>query len=81
MARARRFCCGRKRTCLKFCASTFSRILNWKSPWRRVLHLHRQAEDSDIYFVTNTSEFYQENSALFRTVSKSVELWDAETGE
>ncbi len=46
-----------------------------------VLHQHRHAEDSDIYFVTNTSELYQENSALFRTTRKSVELWDAETGE
>jgi len=46
-----------------------------------VLHLHRRTDDSDLYFVTNTSEFYQENSALFRTARKSVELWDAETGE
>ena len=46
-----------------------------------VLHLHRRADDSEVYFVTNTSEFYQENSALFRVNHKSVELWDAETGE
>ena len=46
-----------------------------------VLHLHRRADDSEIYFVTNTGEFYQENSALFRVNYKSVELWDAETGE
>ena len=46
-----------------------------------VLHLHRRADDSEVYFVTNTSESYQENSALFRTDRKSVELWDAETGE
>ena len=46
-----------------------------------VLHLHRRTEDSEVYFVTNTSEFYQENSALFRTARKCVELWDAETGE
>ena len=46
-----------------------------------VLHLHRRTNDSELYFVTNTSEFYQENSALFRTDRKSVELWDAETGE
>lgn len=46
-----------------------------------VLHLHRRTEDSDVYFVTNTGEFYQENSALFRTDRKSVELWNAETGE
>jgi hypothetical protein len=52
-----------------------------EKPMEGVLHQHRQAEDSDIYFMTNTSEFYQENSALFRTVSKSVELWDAETGD
>jgi hypothetical protein len=45
-----------------------------------VLHLHRRTDDSDVYFVSNTSEFYQENSALFRTDRKSVELWDAETG-
>jgi hypothetical protein len=31
--------------------------------------------------VTNNSEFYQENSALFRTDRKAVEIWDAETGE
>jgi len=46
-----------------------------------VLHLHRRGQDFDVYFVTNTSEFYQENSALFRTDRKAVELWDAETGE
>jgi len=46
-----------------------------------VLHLHRRAGDSDVYFVTNTSADYQENSALFRTERKSVELWNAETGE
>jgi hypothetical protein len=46
-----------------------------------VLHLHRRTDDSDVYFVTNTSEFHQDNSALFRTDRKSVELWDAETGE
>ena len=46
-----------------------------------VLHLHRRTDDSEVYFVTNTSESYQENSALFRTDCKSVELWDAETGE
>ena len=46
-----------------------------------VLHLHRRAEDSDIYFVTNTGDQYQENSALFRTARKAVEIWDAETGE
>jgi len=46
-----------------------------------VLHLHRRTGDSDVYFVTNNSEFYQEDSALFRTDRKSVELWDAEIGE
>jgi hypothetical protein len=46
-----------------------------------VLHLHRRTDDSDVYFVTNTSEFYQENSALFRTDRKFVELWNAETGD
>jgi hypothetical protein len=46
-----------------------------------VLHLHRRTDDSEVYFVTNTSDSYQENSALFRTGRKSVELWDAETGE
>ena len=46
-----------------------------------VLHLHRRAEDTDFYFVTNTSADYQENSALFRTDHKFVELWNAETGE
>lgn len=50
-------------------------------PAEAVLHLHRRTEDSEIYFVTNTSELYQENSALFRTGYKSVEIWDAETGE
>ncbi len=45
-----------------------------------VLHLHRQTDDSDVYFVTNTTESYQENSALFRTTRRSVELWNAETG-
>jgi len=50
-------------------------------PVETVLHLHRRTEDTDVYFVTNRSEFYQENSALFRTSRKSVELWDAETGE
>jgi hypothetical protein len=52
-----------------------------QNPVEAVLHLHRQAEDSDVYFVTNRSEFYQENSALFRTSRKSVERWDAETAE
>ncbi len=52
-----------------------------EKPADAVLHLHRRAEDSEIYFVTNTSDAYQQNSALFRTPFKSVELWDAETGE
>ena len=46
-----------------------------------ILHLHRRTDDSEVYFVTNTGESYQENSGLFRTTRKSVELWDAETGE
>ena len=31
--------------------------------------------------MTNTGDQYQENSALFRTARKAVEIWDAETGE
>ena len=46
-----------------------------------MLHLHRRTDDADVYFVTNHSEFDQENSALFRTDRKSVERWDAETGD
>ncbi|MBZ5563215.1 MAG: hypothetical protein LAP13_12455 [Acidobacteriia bacterium] len=52
-----------------------------EKPAEPVLHLHRRGNDSEVYFVTNTSEFYQENSALFRTARKSVELWNAETGQ
>jgi hypothetical protein len=46
-----------------------------------VLHLHRRMDDSEVYYVTNSSEVCQENSALFRTDRKSVELWDAEIGD
>jgi hypothetical protein len=52
-----------------------------EKPADPVVHLHRRAEDAEIYFVTNASPSYQENSALFRTAYKSVELWNAETGE
>jgi hypothetical protein len=52
-----------------------------EKPAEAVVHLHRRTDGSEVYFVTNHSEFYQENSALFRTERKSVELWDAETGE
>jgi len=45
-----------------------------------VLHLHRRVEGADVYFVTNNSEFYQENAALFRVGRRIPELWDAEAG-
>jgi hypothetical protein len=52
-----------------------------QKPADAVVHLHRRVDDADVYFVTNNSDLDQENSALFRTDRKCVELWDAETGE
>jgi hypothetical protein len=37
-------------------------------------------EGADVFFVTNNSEFYQENAAVFRTGRRIPELWNAETG-
>ena len=43
--------------------------------------IHRFIEDGDIYFVANEKANPQEITATFRATGKSVELWDAVTGE
>ena len=45
-----------------------------------VLHLHRRVEGTEVYFVTNNSDSYQENAAVFRVGRRIPELWDAEAG-
>jgi hypothetical protein len=46
-----------------------------------VLHLHRRQEGVDVYFVTNNSDSFQENTATFRVGRKIPEFWNAETGD
>ncbi|WP_298495916.1 glycosyl hydrolase [uncultured Algibacter sp.] len=43
--------------------------------------IHRKTEDTDIYFVVNSSKEYSELLCRFRVSGKQPELWNAETGK
>ena len=44
-------------------------------------YIHRQAEDTDIYFVANREESWQAAQCAFRVTGKIPEIWDPLTGE
>ena len=46
-----------------------------------LMWIHRQADESDLYFVANTKPEEMERTCIFRTKKKVVELWNPETGE
>jgi len=51
------------------------------APADSVLFIHRQLEDSSIYFLSNQKNKPLEVSPEFRIIGKSPELWDATTGK
>ncbi|MGA9719237.1 MAG: glycosyl hydrolase, partial [Acidobacteriaceae bacterium] len=48
---------------------------------RAIGFIHRKLENSDLYFLANTSNQPQQFTAHFRSVRKHAELWDAFSGE
>src|SRR5271157_361024 len=53
----------------------YSRALGADMPW-----IHRQAGDTDIYFVANRTDSAQDVEARFRVSGKQAELWHPDTG-
>jgi len=53
----------------------YSRALGADMPW-----IHRQAGDTDIYFVANRTDAAQDVEARFRVSGKQAELWHPDTG-
>jgi hypothetical protein len=53
----------------------YSRALDAGMPW-----IHRQAGDTDIYFVANRTDGAQDVEARFRVSGKQAELWHPDTG-
>jgi alpha-L-rhamnosidase len=51
--------------------------LSTKTP---VLYIHRKETDTDIYFITNQSDYVVDTTFTFRVVGKQPELFDATTG-
>ncbi|GAB3908795.1 glycosyl hydrolase [Larkinella knui] len=47
----------------------------------RILSVHRQTPDADIYWLDNRSENTNEATVSFRVTGKVPELWDPETGK
>ena len=46
-----------------------------------LMWVHRNADDSDFYFVANTKPIKMSSICIFRTKRKFAELWNPETGE
>jgi len=53
----------------------YSRALDSEMSW-----IHRQAGDTDIFFVTNRTDRFQDTEARFRVRGKAAELWHPDTG-
>ena len=47
----------------------------------KILFVHRQLEDGDIYFLDNRNDRPEKVDATFRVTSKIPELWHADTGQ
>jgi hypothetical protein len=55
--------------------------IDWSGPDADLGFVHRQVEDSDLYFVVNTSSQPKNIQAAFRVGQKTPEVWDPLTGE
>jgi len=53
----------------------YSRALDSEMSW-----IHRQAGDTDIFFVANRTDRFQDTEARFRVRGKAAELWHPDTG-
>jgi hypothetical protein len=47
----------------------------------KILYVHRQTADKEIYWVNNRSDKAQDIDGTFRVSGKTVEIWHAETGQ